>query len=217
MPEASRTPLRKSQEFDNARDILMESASRIMSERNTIDFSLHDIAEHSGLNSALVKYYFGNKRGLQIALLERDLHMARDNMALMIKSERSAEERMRSHIAGLIRTYGRYPYMNRLVRTLLRDSTEEDVQHITDTFFKPISDFYKTLIDEGVESGEFRPVDPMLFYFSIIGASDGIFSSRFALQHVYGVDEISDELLDQNIQHTTRFIMSGLLARSSLD
>ena len=43
-----------------------------MSDRHSIDVSLSEIAAHSGLNSALVKYYFGNKNGLLLALVERE-------------------------------------------------------------------------------------------------------------------------------------------------
>ena len=43
-----------------------------MSDRHSIDVSLSEIAGHSGLNSALVKYYFGNKDGLLLALVERE-------------------------------------------------------------------------------------------------------------------------------------------------
>mgnify|MGYP000529889567 CR=1 FL=1 len=39
----------------SARDRLLDTASRLMSDRHGINVSLSEIAEHSGLNSALVK------------------------------------------------------------------------------------------------------------------------------------------------------------------
>ena len=53
-----------------ARDQLIEAASQIMREGDTIDLSLSELSLRAGLNSALVKYYFGNKNGL-IALQVR--------------------------------------------------------------------------------------------------------------------------------------------------
>ena len=51
---------------------LLVAASELMIERASIDVSLSDIAQKSGVNAALVKYHFGNKDGLLLALLARD-------------------------------------------------------------------------------------------------------------------------------------------------
>lgn len=60
-------------ESANALDQLIEAASQIMREGDTIDLSLSELSLRAGLNSALVKYYFGNKNGLMLALLDRDM------------------------------------------------------------------------------------------------------------------------------------------------
>ena len=53
-------------------DKLLVAASELMIERSSIEVSLSDIAQKSGVNAALVKYHFGNKEGLLLALLARD-------------------------------------------------------------------------------------------------------------------------------------------------
>src|SRR6516164_9550756 len=51
---------------------LLVAASELMIERASIEISLSDIAQKSGVNAALVKYHFGNKDGLLLAFLARD-------------------------------------------------------------------------------------------------------------------------------------------------
>ncbi len=51
---------------------LLVAASELMIERAGVEISLSDIAQKSGVNAALVKYHFGNKDGLLLALLARD-------------------------------------------------------------------------------------------------------------------------------------------------
>ena len=72
---ATTGPRLVSEAGDNAkaRDQLIEAASQIMREGDTIDLSLSELSLRAGLNSALVKYYFGNKNGLMLALLDRDM------------------------------------------------------------------------------------------------------------------------------------------------
>ena len=53
-------------------DKLLLAASELMIASNSIEVSLSEIAQQSGVNAALVKYHFGNKDGLLLALLARD-------------------------------------------------------------------------------------------------------------------------------------------------
>lgn len=194
----------------NARALLLSAASELMRERDSLNFTLSDIAERASVNSALVKYYFGNKVGLQWALLERDLTTAITELQELVKLDMHVVKKMRHHLAGLIQLYFRYPYLNRLVIYTMRGSSEEDAQKLSDQFFKPICDAYETLINEGVRGGVFKPVDPKLFYFTAIGSCDQIFSAKFVLKYVYNIDDITDDLKHSFIDSTLKIIMEGL-------
>ena len=115
-------------------DKLLLAASMLMIERNSIDVSLSDIAQKSGVNSALVKYHFGNKDGLLLA--------------------------------------------------------------------------------QGIKAGEFRNIDPVLFYTSLIGACDHLFFGRHAMSRASGVGPVTDEVCRQYIRHMEALICGGILASS---
>ena len=54
-------------------DVLLDAASALMIERNSITVTFSDIAARAQLNSALIHYRFGGKAGLFRALIERDV------------------------------------------------------------------------------------------------------------------------------------------------
>ena len=146
-----------------ARDLLLATASGIMREGDIVDVSLSDLSCRSGLNSALVKYYFGNKAGLLKALLDRDWQAIVTSVdALIRKDEWGPEAKLRRHISKVVDTFYQVPYLNRLTMRLVRESDDAEARRIADCYLSPMYRAYEVLIDEGVKAGVFRPVDPQL-------------------------------------------------------
>ncbi|MFN3474973.1 MAG: TetR family transcriptional regulator [Blastomonas sp.] len=195
----------------NARDQLIEAASQIMRDGDTVDLSLSELSLRSGLNSALVKYYFGNKQGLMLALLERDMRNIVNSLDALVAKDFAPDEKLRVHIRAVIGTYFCFPYLNRLLMRLVRDASPDVSRKIADDYLRPISLAYTKLIDEGVQKGLFRPIDPQFFYFTVTGAADRFFSARLVLHHCYGQSELTEQMRDDYADHTLDMLMPGLL------
>ncbi|WP_260928622.1 TetR family transcriptional regulator [Novosphingobium sp. 9] len=196
-----------------AREHLLDTAHAIMREGDVIDISLSDLAQRSGLNSALVKYYFGNKAGLLAALLDRDWQAIVASVdALVAKDDWSSEAKLRRHLSKVVDTFYEVPYLMRLTMRLIRESSPAEAQRIADSYLTPIYRAYEALIGEGVRSGAFRSVDPQLFFFTVTGAVDRFFSARLVLRHCFGEDSLTESLRDRYREHSIDLIMAGILA-----
>ncbi|WP_374589495.1 TetR family transcriptional regulator [Novosphingobium sp.] len=195
-----------------ARELLLQTASDIMREGDIVDISLSELSLRSGLNSALVKYYFGNKAGLMKALLDRDMAGIVQAVDALMAKDMPPEARLRRHIGAVVDTYFKTPYLNRLLMRLVRESDDDEAHRIADSYLTPLSRAYDKLIEDGVRQGVFRNVDPQLFYFTTTGAADRFFSSRLVLKHCYDTDTLTEELRDRYREHCIDFIMSGILA-----
>ena len=135
----------------STRDSLLAAASALMRSRDTLSVSISDIAAEAGVNSALVKYYFGNKNGLMLALLERDLSLSITQLRDLVAMDMRPAAKMRYHLSGLIRIYFRFPYLQRLLISIMRDESEEVGRQIAETYLSPIAQAYETMIAEGVD------------------------------------------------------------------
>jgi AcrR family transcriptional regulator len=210
---ATTGPRLVSEAGDNAkaRDQLIEAASQIMREGDTIDLSLSELSLRAGLNSALVKYYFGNKNGLMLALLDRDMGNIVFSLGALLAKDMPPEDKLRIHIGAVIDTYFAFPYLNRLLMRMVRDSAPAEAARIADLYLKPISKVYDALIAEGVKAGKFRKLDPQFFYFTVTGAADRFYSSRLVLRHCYNQDDFNENMRDAYREHSIDLIMRGLL------
>ncbi|WP_315722173.1 MULTISPECIES: TetR family transcriptional regulator [unclassified Bradyrhizobium] len=194
---------------------LLDAASELMIARSSIEISLSDIAQKSGSNAALVKYHFGNKDGLLLALLARDAATEVANLEYLLAQPLPPTAKLKLHISGIIRAYHRFPYMNRLIHYLLHESSAEAADEVSKFFVAPLLEFHRRLIEEGIAKGEFRAVDPVLFYTSLIGACDHLFFGRHAMSRAIGVGPVTDEVCRQYIAHMEALICGGILKRAN--
>ena len=195
---------------ESSREMLLKAASEILSERTTLKLSLGEISRRSGLNSALIAYYFGNKEGLLLALVERDAAVGMAGLAHFVEMDIPADEKMRIHISGLINAYYRSPYLNRLLRYLIDHGVTPPSRTIAEIYIKPVVSAYAAILAQGEREGVFRACDPMLFYFSLVGACDYIFHAMLSLKDFVGSPGVTDDLRQRYITHVTEMCMIGL-------
>jgi AcrR family transcriptional regulator len=193
---------------------LLVAAGDLMTEKNSVDVSLSDIAQKSGINAALVKYHFGNKEGLLLALLARDARAEIVNLEFLVDQPISPTEKMRLHIAGIVNAYYRFPYMNRLIHFLLNDSVPETSREVVSFFVKPLLDLQRRILDEGAAAGEFRKVDPVLFYTSLVGACDHLFYRRRSISDAAGIGVVTDDMRRRYSAHMIEMTLGGLMPAS---
>lgn len=196
----------------SSREELLHAASSLMIQRGAIEISLSDIAKHSGLNSALVKYYFGTKQGMMLALVEDVLGRGLQQLEGLLHMDLDPVEKLKLHVKGIINVYFRYPFINRLIHNLFEDPVA--AQTVAERISKPLAETQRKLIEEGIAAGLFKDVDPTLLYFIVLGACDHLFFGQHMLRTAFGIDAIDDDLRRRYTNTFLDLMLNGILKES---
>ena len=199
------------QRADATREKLLAATHELLRERVGGPVSVNEICERAGANVAMVKYCFGSKDAMIAALIGRIVEGFVRELAALDARRLSASDKLRIHVAEIVRNYVRYPYLNRLRSTQLSAAGTTGVASLSRDFAIPARDWYRRLLADGRKSGEFRVVDPTLFFFTVIGLAEFFFTAQ-PLLHGFDVDKVDAALLDRYIAHVTEMVLHGVQA-----
>ncbi|MGK4455641.1 hypothetical protein, partial [Klebsiella pneumoniae] len=88
---------------------------------------------------AMIRYFFGSKEGLLMALLDHDVERRIRQIDRLFALDVTPTERMRLHLRGILDTYYQIPYLNRLIQVMVREADPERVRHIAEDLLQPIA------------------------------------------------------------------------------
>lgn len=189
---------------------LLNATAELLSEATTIDVSLSEISRRSGVNSAMIKYYFDNKEGLLVALLERDAENAMEALDHLVAMDIPADKKLKIHINGIINAYYKSPYLNRLIHYVVETGRPESSARVTEIFIKPMIGAYRAIVAQGVEQGVLEDVDPGLLYYCLVGAADHMFHASYSIGTTLGVDRVSEEMKQKYLRLVSSIFLRGL-------
>jgi len=194
---------------DLTREKLLGAAHDLYVERAGHTASVSEICERAAVNVAMVKYCFGSKDGLLDALLERVLQGLAGEIERLSRLDLDPDEKLRRHVAEIVRNYVRYPYVNRLMNERLMRAEPTAVDNISASFAVPARDFYVELLADGRARNGWREIDPTMFFFSVVGLCEFLFSAGPLLERSFG-QTMDDALVERYIEHVTALVRAGV-------
>jgi len=171
-----------------SKQLILDNAKLIFSKKGFQASSMDELSKMTGLNKAMIFYYFKNKQGLYEAVIAEILN----EMYQKIDEKNKVNLTPTKQLESFIKTYASYayshPYFPALLLKELSSSGAKIPQHLFFAMRKLYSRFSK-IIKAGEQSGEFKGVIPMILYFMIIGTLNLMITTKPIRQKAQNSEE----------------------------
>ena len=142
----------------HTKERLLDAANTLFCEKGYTGVSISDIAERTGLNKALIFYYFGSKEKLYINVAERNHAQFSERLKSELSKIKDPALQLKELISNHIRIFNENLHILRIVLREL-SVAPENRNFPVGKFAAPQLETLKNILDEGIEKGVFRSID----------------------------------------------------------
>ncbi len=193
---------------EKVRADLLEAARQHFLKSEFKAVSLRQIADSAGVNPAMVNYYFGNKQGLYVAMVEELLAALDTSLAAIAENETLTIADFSRHYARILAENPWWP--NFIVREVLF-SEGEIRQVMIQRFSSAFAPRLLASINGEIQSGHYRQdLDPAMTMISIMGMTIFPFLARPMMESVLKL-ELNEDFAEQLSTHNITLFQQGVL------
>jgi TetR/AcrR family transcriptional regulator len=181
---------------ERARQAILKAASLEFAQEGVAGARMDHIARVARVNKALIYYYFRDKEELLGAVLEQVFSGLAERIHAVMDRDLPVREKVLAYAAAHFDYIAASPLNPRLVqREMMRAGRQGSphIRRIVERYLRPILARLAELLRAGMESGDFRRVDPMHFVFSIVAMNVFYFSSAPVLALMGKSDPLAPE------------------------
>lgn len=213
MPVASKSRLGTRSQPEQSRAAILQAAVREFAREGVAGARTDAIARSAGVNKALLYYYFKDKEALYQAVLDEVFSGVRVAIENALAQPLPPRERLKAYVCAHFDYIASNQLYPRIVHAeFLRASRDSSrLQRIAKEYFRPIFSRVAELLAEGVQSGDFRPVNPMHFIPSMVSVIVFYFTTAAPIIKIMmGEDPMSTKRIAERRAAVLDFITAAL-------
>ena len=168
-----------------------------------------EIAKASGVNKAMIFYYYKNKAGLYSAVMSHALEAIHEEV---ITTDKCCISPI-ADLEAFIKTYATYcdahPYLPALILRELSDSGA----HLPEMMFESLRKLFtllSSILKEGEKQGIFHNVTPMIIHFMIVGTINLLITTKPLRANAISLDTELDTCNECDIDEISDYIFTKI-------
>ena len=196
-----------------SRNAILQAALVEFGQEGLAGARMDAIAAAAGVNKALLYYYFRDKETLYGAVLDNFFSQLLERIMAVCDLPGTAGYRFlsyaREHFDAIAESpFYAHIFVSEMMSASRGGSTQLD--RIFAKFLQPIAIRVLGMVQEGVDSGEFRPIEPVQFLPSAIGSIVHFFLTAPLRKKFMGEDPTSEHAIRQRRAAVLDFIAAAL-------
>jgi len=208
-------------EPEKTRAAILKSALEEFAHEGVTGARTDEIARRAGVNKALLYYYFKDKEGLYAAALDQVFTGLHDRvMSVLDNDALLPREKLLKYVEAHFDYIASAPFYPRLVqREFMRTAgraLSPVASRVLERYAKPIYTKIQTLLQHGIQTGDFRQVDPTQTMTSILGTIVFYFISLPAQQAMFPGDPTSPERIALRRAAILDFVSAAVFSTGGL-
>ena len=173
----------------------MQTAESLFAEKGYQNVSTEEIARTAGVSKGLVHYHFSNKEELLVKILERGRESLSSQLTSITDTGDSARLKIHAAVKAYLDVASAQPALSRMaVIAFFETPYTERLKNLWFTYLEENLNAFAVLIEEGIEKGEFHPVDSKLTTHFVIGMAFEILRVTAFQQQPLDTNKIADEI-----------------------
>lgn len=172
----------------NARQRLLDAALQLFSSKGYAATSVRELVETAGVTKPVLYYYFKNKEGLYLSLMGDALGGFYQVAEQALAAPGSVRERISCYCTALLDIFVERLPVARLIFAIFY-GPPQGAPHIDfEASFNTMLADMERLVQEGISSGEFRPINPADAAWAIVALLNTTMEEQLSRSHQPRVD-----------------------------
>lgn len=176
------------------------------------------IAREAGVNKALLYYYFKDKETLYGSVLDDAFAGLKSAVFAVLDGPLPAREKIIAYAGAyfdFIAANQTYPRLMQREMMRAREGKSQHIEKIIKSYIQPVFGKVSAVLREGIESGDFRAVDPAHFVPSMIAMIVFYFSSAPMMQKIVGFNPLTADRIAERRAAVLDFISAALFRNAA--